>query len=110
MARPEAPPAEAPAMTATEPRDTPLAAAEKSVTLSNDAVEIRVSNLGARVNGVSLLKYKATVDPHSGPVELATSPTRGAMFLFLGPEPLRSLEAAPAEVTSSGPRHVELRA
>jgi YidC/Oxa1 family membrane protein insertase len=32
------------------------------------------------------------------------------MFLFLGPEPLRSLEAVPYAVVSSGPRQVELRA
>ncbi len=87
----------------------PEKSAEQSVTLSNDAVEVRVSNEGARVTGVSLLKYRATVDPHSGPVDLVTLPDRGAVTLLLGPEPLRSLEAAPAEVTSTGPRHVEMR-
>ena len=88
----------------------PPSIASKALTLRNDAVEIRVSNLGARVEGVELLQYRATVAPDSGPVELVTGESRGAMFLFLGPDPLRSLEAAPGEVVSEGPRHVELRA
>jgi YidC/Oxa1 family membrane protein insertase len=83
---------------------------ESLMTLSNDAVKIRVSNLGGRIEGVELLEYRATVALDSGPVELVTSPSRGAMFLFLGPEPLRSLEAVPYEVLSSGQREVELRA
>ncbi len=101
-----------PARPAAEPRtpELPAARSGRPLTLKNDAVEIRVNSVGARVESVELLQYRATVAPGSGPVELVTAPTRGAMFLFLGPDPLRSLEAAPAEVTSSGPRHVELRA
>ena len=46
----------------------------------------------------------------SGPVELVTASARGALFAFLGPEPLRSLEATSYEVVSSGPRSVEFQA
>ena len=31
------------------------------------------------------------------------------MFVFLGPEPLRSLEAADYEIVASGPKSVEFR-
>lgn len=95
----------------------PPAAAERAsdeqkaqtVTLENDAVRIGVSNLGGRLEQVELLRYRATVAKDSGPVELVTSEQRGALFIFLGPEPLRSLEASAYEVVSSGPRSVEFR-
>ncbi|MFI5314279.1 MAG: membrane protein insertase YidC [Myxococcota bacterium] len=83
---------------------------EQLLTLANDAVELRVSDLGGRVETIDLLKYRATVAPDSGPVELVTVASRGAMFLFLGPEPLRSFEAVPCEITSRTPTRVELRA
>lgn len=82
----------------------------KTVTLENDAVRVSVSNLGGRLEGVQLLKYRATVEKDSGPVELVTSEPRGALFIFLGPEPLRSLEGSAYEIVASGPRSVELRA
>jgi YidC/Oxa1 family membrane protein insertase len=82
----------------------------RRVTIENDAVRLRVSSLGGRVERVELLQYTATVDPNSGPVELVTSEARGAMFLFLGPEPLRSLEAVPYTVSASDARMVELHA
>lgn len=90
--------------------DARPSAEQRAVTLSNDAVKIRVSNLGGRVEGIELLNYRATVARDSGPVELVTAISRGAMFLFLGPEPLRSLEAVPYTVVSKGQREVELRA
>jgi len=83
---------------------------EQVLTLHNDAVEVGVSSVGARVGEVDLLQYPATIDRDSGPVQLQTSEHRGTMFLFLGPEPLRSLEAAPCQVVSSNPHKVELRA
>jgi len=82
----------------------------KSVTLANDAVQIRVSDLGGRLESVELLKYRATVEADSGPVDLVTTESRGALFIFLGPEPLRALEGTPYELVSRGPRSVELRA
>lgn len=96
--------------TARAPESKPVTNGAADLTLRNDAVELRVSPVGMRVEGVELTHYRATVDSDSGPVELVTAPARGAMFLFLGPEPLRSLEAAPSEVTSTGPTHLELRA
>src|SRR5262245_66060314 len=108
------PPAPAPAAPAEgpPPRVTPAEPRipEKLVTLHNDAVEVRVSSVGMRVDGIELPEFKATTAPNSGPVELATSPSHGAMKLFLGPEPLRSMENEPAEVTASDARRVELRA
>jgi YidC/Oxa1 family membrane protein insertase len=98
----------APAPTRVIPAET--RAPEKLLTLHNDAVEIRVSSVGLRVDGIELPQYKATTDANSGPVELATSPSYGAMKLFMGPEPLKSLELQPAEVTVSEPQRVELRA
>ena len=80
------------------------------VTLANDAVRIRVSNLGGRLDRVELLDYRATVATDSGPVELVTTEPRGALFIFLGPDPLRSLEGTSYKIASSGPRMVELRA
>jgi YidC/Oxa1 family membrane protein insertase len=85
-------------------------AGQELLTLTNDAVEIRVSDVGGRIDGVALLQYRATVDPASGPVQLVTASSRGAMFLFLGPDALRSLEAAPSTVVTRGPREVELKA
>jgi YidC/Oxa1 family membrane protein insertase len=82
----------------------------KIVTLENDAVRVSVSSLGGRLERVELLKYRATVERDSGPVELVTSEPRGALFIFLGPEPLRSLEGSAYEIVSSGPRSIELRA
>jgi YidC/Oxa1 family membrane protein insertase len=110
----EAPPqTEAPAGAPTDPipaaTSAPSATGER-VTLENDAVRIRVSNLGGRVDRVELLQYTATVEPSSGPVQLVTTEMRGAMFVFLGPEPLRSLEAVPYTISASEPRVVELRA
>jgi len=111
----EAPPqTDAPPSAPTEPipaaTSVPEAPDAERVTMENDAVRLRVSSLGGRVDRVELLKYTATVEPSSGPVELVTTESRGAMFVFLGPEPLRSLEAVPYKVTASGPRMVELRA
>jgi YidC/Oxa1 family membrane protein insertase len=80
------------------------------VTLANDAVRIRVTNQGGRLEGVELLNYRATVATDSGPVDLVTADSRGALFIFLGPDPLRSLEATSYEVVSSGARAVEMRA
>jgi YidC/Oxa1 family membrane protein insertase len=106
------PPAPAPA-TAVVPQETDVAprvtTGEPLVTLHNDAVEMQVSTVGARVNGIDLLQYPATIDRGSGPVQLETSEHRGSMFLFLGPEPLRSLEAAPCQVTESNAHRVTLR-
>ena len=82
---------------------------ERVVTLQNDAVELRVSNVGTRVQSVELLRYRAAVERDSGPVELATSAS-GAMSLVLGDDPLlRDQQEAPAEVTGEGPTRVELR-
>src|SRR5512139_1615747 len=111
--RPEAPPtapAETPVPAA--PAAAPLAAAPSAaqiVTLENDAIRVRVSNLGARLESVELLQYRATVKPDSPPVQLVTVPARGAGFLFLGPEPLRSLEAAATQVELVEPHRVRLR-
>jgi len=86
-----------------------VTAAAQILTLRNDAVAVRVSSRGARVEGVELLNYHATVARDSGPVELVTTPLNGGMFLYLGGEPLRSFEDAPAQITSSDAQHVELR-
>ena len=103
-----------PPMTQTAPAQEAERAARESeaeyVTLANDAVRIRVSSLGGRLDRVELLGYRATVAPDSGPVELVTTEPRGALFIFLGPDPLRSLEGTSYKITSSGPRLVELRA
>lgn len=88
----------------------PNAPDAKFVTLENDAIRIRVSNLGGRIDQAQLLGFRATVAKDSGPVELVTNENRGALFIFLGAEPLRSLEALPYEVVASGPHSVELRA
>jgi len=118
---PEAPRMEAPAPLPTAP-ETPSAMMQepdaltrdtdggKVLTLHNDAVEVGVSSVGGRVGEIDLLQYPATIERDSGPVQLRTSEHRGSMFLFLGPEPLRSLEAAPCEVVTSNPHRVELRA
>jgi len=90
--------------------ERPSSSEGRNVTLENDAIRVRVSNLGGRIDGVELLSYGATVAADSGPVELVTTDSRGALFIFLGPEPLRSLEGMAYEVISSGPRMVELRA
>ncbi len=88
----------------------PRMSESKSVTLANDAVRVRVTNLGARVESVELLQYRATVEAGSGPVELVTADARGGLFIFLGPEPLRSLEATDYEIAASDSRSIELRA
>ena len=49
-------------VTPAEPR-----APEKLVTLHNDAVEIRVSSVGLRIDGVELPEYKATTDAELRP-------------------------------------------
>jgi YidC/Oxa1 family membrane protein insertase len=41
---------------------------------------------------------------------LVTADARGALFVFLGPEPLRSLEATDYQIVSSDARSIELRA
>ncbi len=109
-----APTAAAPPATRMEdapPAQPPSSAAEATdVTLVNDAVRIRVSNLGGRLDRVELLNYRATVAPDSGPVQLVTADARGAFFIFLGPEPLRSLEATSYQIVSSDRLAVELRA
>jgi YidC/Oxa1 family membrane protein insertase len=92
------------------PEARPELVPSNDVTLENDAIRVRVTNRGGRLQGVELLNYRATVVPGSGPVELVTADARGAMFIFLGPEPLRSLEAADYEIAASGPRSVEFRA
>ena len=110
-AKSEAPtpePAQPPTSTRVTPSESRIP--EKIVTLHNDAVEVRVSSVGMRVDGIELPQFQATTNPNSGPVELATSASHGAMKLFLGPGPLRALEDEPAEVTSSDARRVELRA
>ena len=97
---------------AQETAPTPAASAKPAevVTLENDALRIRVSSLGARLESIELLQYRATVAPDSPPVQLVTVPTRGAGFLFLGPEPLRSLEAAVSQIELVEPHRVRLRA
>jgi len=104
----DAPPAASPELPPLEPQ--PESSASREVTLENDAVRVRVTNRGGRLQAVELLGYRATVEPSSGPVEFVTAEQRGAMFVFLGPEPLRSLEATDYQITASGPRSVELRA
>jgi YidC/Oxa1 family membrane protein insertase len=80
------------------------------VTLENDALRVRVSTLGARLESVELLQYRATVAKDSPPVQLVTVSGRGAGFLFLGPEPLRSFEGAATQLETVEPRRVKLRA
>ena len=111
----EPPPSSADAPPSPPEPDVPAARAPvmtegKAVTLVNDAVRVRVTNRGARLEGVELLDYRATVEPGSGPVELVTADARGALFVFLGPEPLRSLEAAEYEIVASDARSLELQA
>ena len=112
--------ADAPPLTAEPPMTQDEAAAPsgrevaapdaKRVTLENDAIRIRVSSLGGRIDQAQLLDFRATVERDSGPVELVTTEARGALFIFLGPEPLRSLEGMPYEIVASDARSVELRA
>jgi YidC/Oxa1 family membrane protein insertase len=103
------PPPTQPELAISETR-VPRMSESKIVTLANDAVRVRVTNLGARLQSIELLQYKATVEPGSGPVELVTADARGALFMFLGPEPLRSLEATDYQIVSSDARSLELRA
>lgn len=107
-APPSSPSAPAAAPAPVEP-SAPASTPAASVTLQNDAVKIRVSSLGMRIESVELLKYRATVQANSPPVELVTVPARGAGFLFLGPEPLRSLEAAPTQIESADVKRVTTR-
>ncbi|MEX2205409.1 MAG: membrane protein insertase YidC [Myxococcota bacterium] len=102
------PPPTQPELDAPETR-LPRLTESKIVTLANDAIRVRVTNLGARLQSVELLQYKATVEPVSGPVELVTADARGALFVFLGPEPLRSLEATDYQIIASDAHSVELR-
>ncbi|HTO09119.1 MAG TPA: membrane protein insertase YidC [Myxococcota bacterium] len=89
--------------------EAPPSAAGRLVTLRNDAVELRVSNTWTRVESVELLRYRATVDRDSAPVQLVTTPM-GAMSVSLGDDAaLRAQQEMPAEVTSSSPTAVELR-
>ncbi len=111
----EAPPTLAePPMTEATASPTALLAGQaleaEYVTLANDAVRVRVSSLGGRVDRVELLGFRATVAVDSGPVELVTTEQRGALFIFLGPEPLRSLEGASYKITSSSSKSVEFEA
>ncbi len=89
--------------------EAPAAQAAR-VTLENDAIRIRVSTLGGRIEEAQLTQFRATVAPDSGPVDLVTAESRGAFFIFLGPEPLRSLEGVAYDVVSSDAHSVELRA
>jgi len=100
----------APSVTAESEAMTRSTEPAKLLTLHNDAVELKLDANGGRLDSLQLLDYRATVDRDSGPVDLVTTPGRGGLFLFLGPEPLRSLEGAPAQVVDSNPHRVELRA
>ncbi len=112
--RADAPPAVPDAAPALPAEAAPAAAAPalargRSMTLENDALRLRVSSLGGRIESIELLQYRATVDANSPPVQLVTVPMRGAGFLFLGPEPLRSLEAAATQVELAETHRVKLR-
>jgi YidC/Oxa1 family membrane protein insertase len=103
-------PSAAPGAIAAVPAREPAASVpERIVTLRNDAVELRVSNVRTRVDSVELLRYRATVERDSGPVQLATSPL-GALSVSLGDDPsLRAQQEGPADVAESSATHVELR-
>jgi YidC/Oxa1 family membrane protein insertase len=108
-----APPPEMPPVPPNSMRAAPVpprsAAPTQDVTLRNDAVELRVSNLGTCVESAELLRYRATVERDSGPVELATS-THGVMSLLLGDDPaLRAQQDTPAEIVERSDSRVVLR-
>src|SRR5262249_49282816 len=96
--------AEAPA-----PSESKSRVGTQDVTLRNDAIELRVSNVETRVESAELLRYRATVDRDSGPVDLSTS-AHGVMSLLLGDDPaLRAQQASPAQIAERGDARVVLR-
>ena len=89
----------------------PAASEAKIVTLENDAVRIRVSNLGARLESVELLGYRATVARDSGPVELVTAELRAVRSSVSGSRSRCVRSRRPATRSSLQDRdRVELRA
>jgi YidC/Oxa1 family membrane protein insertase len=107
--------AESPGPAETTQRVEPRQASPRPVTslaLANDAVEVRLSSAGGRIESVRLKGFADRKQRHGEavkPVELLTDPSRGVLFLFLGPDPLRAIEALPHHVSAHDARHAELR-
>ncbi len=81
----------------------------ESIVLENDAVRMRVSPLGGRVEEIGLKRFRDRVGPESGEVELVTSGERGTLLLFLGDGPFEGLERVPHSVVRQTQQEVELR-
>lgn len=52
--------------------------------IENDAIRVRVSNRGGRLESIQLKAYADRVGPGAGPVELVTDPARGTLLAVLG--------------------------
>jgi YidC/Oxa1 family membrane protein insertase len=76
------------------------------VSLENDAVRLRVSSAGARVESVELLNYNDRIGDGAQPVQLVTAASRGTLLLFLGEGPLDGAESATHELIEDGERTV----
>ncbi|MCP4007171.1 MAG: membrane protein insertase YidC [bacterium] len=81
------------------------------VGLENDAVKISVSSLGGRIESIELSQFRDRLGDDAQPVQLVTGSGRATLvsFLGVGDEPLAGLESVEHEITSQGPRHIELR-
>ena len=67
----------------------------ESVTLNNDAVRLRVSSAGGRLESIELLQYRDRLSEDWRPVELVTASNAGTLVLYLGDGPLAGLESIP---------------
>jgi YidC/Oxa1 family membrane protein insertase len=115
--RPEpALPSEWPAVAQEQPskEDVPRYPAEGALSrathavLENDAVRLRVSSLGGRLESIQLKRYRAEIAPESGPVELVTIPSRGTGIVLLGEGQFRGLESIPHSWVSRRGREARL--
>jgi len=81
----------------------------KTVELGNDAVQLRVSSIGARVESIRLVHFNDRIGPDAGPVELVTEPRSGTLVVYLGDAALAELQNLPHEIVESSPRSVHFR-
>jgi YidC/Oxa1 family membrane protein insertase len=84
-----------------------VGADESLITLENDSVRIRVSNLGGRISSAELLQYNDRIGPGVGPVQLVTSPG-GLLRVSLGEGALEPFSTAAYEVASQDARSLVL--
>jgi YidC/Oxa1 family membrane protein insertase len=115
----EAPPPRAPESVVEVPPGEPVAPPDdaghpvmtqrQTVELENDAVRLRVSSKGGRLEAIQLLGFPDRKRGMAGPVELVTSDGRGTLLLSSGDAALRPLEEGEWQVTARDARSVMLR-